>query len=70
MIDTFAHNLRFLMKIRNITQTQIAKDCGIHRGTARAMILGKQDPRLSWVQAICDKYSVNFKWLTEMKVGE
>lgn len=66
-VETFSHNLKFLMKIRKLSQTQLALDTGINRGTVRAILNGKTDPRLAWLETICDTYSVNYKWLTERK---
>ncbi|STX84893.1 peptidase, S24 family [Legionella donaldsonii] len=61
-----AHNLRALMKLRGVTEAEIARSLNTSVMTVRRVISGEtEDPRISTLKQIADYFGVSIDYLME-----
>lgn len=58
-----AENLKFLRKKNNWTQGEFARQLGVKRSMIGAYEEGRADPRISFLQMICDKFGLSLDQL-------
>lgn len=54
-----SNNLKFLRKKHNWTQADFAKQLGVKRSMIGAYEEGRADPRISFLQLVCDKFQLS-----------
>ena len=58
MNETFAQRLRRIRKEKGLTQTALAKKCGLCRNTISAYEIGRIMPNLPTIEWLCDGLGV------------
>lgn len=63
-------NLKALRKQKGWTQNELAKQLGVKRSLIGAYEEGRADPRISFLQLVCDKFGVTLDDLIGTPLGE
>lgn len=63
-VPRFSHRLRFLRKINNYTQAQLAKCLRVNRMTIVKWEKGTTEPTLSQVRHLCNLFNTNLNYLS------
>lgn len=68
--ETFRSNVRLVMKVRGITQVELAELTGLHQPAISAMLGGKMEPLLSKAQRISEALQVDLGMLFDADLSE
>lgn len=63
-------NLKALRKQKGWTQSELAKQLGVKRSLIGAYEEGRADPRISFLQLICDKFGLSLDDLITRPIGD
>ncbi len=69
-MHNISDNLKFLRKKQKWTQADFAKQLGVKRSMIGAYEEGRADPRISFLQLICDKFKLSLDELINLPLGE
>lgn len=65
-----AQNLKFLRKQKQWTQEEFARQMGVNRSVIGAYEEGRADPRISFLQQLCDKFQLSIDTLVNAPLDE
>jgi transcriptional regulator with XRE-family HTH domain len=65
-----AQNLKFLRKEKQWTQEEFARQMGVNRSVIGAYEEGRADPRISFLQQLCDKFQLSIDQLVNVTLDK